>query len=44
MGLDQAGAIAGLVADLIEAPESSAVESRVREAVEALGREFPVYT
>jgi glycine hydroxymethyltransferase len=44
MGLDEAAAIAGLVADLIDAPESPAVETRVRDAVEALGREFPVYT
>lgn len=44
MGLDEAALIAGLVADLIDEPESDAVENRVKEAVEALGREFPVYT
>jgi glycine hydroxymethyltransferase len=44
MGLDEAAAIAQLIADLIDEPASAAVESRVTEAVKALTREFPVYT
>jgi glycine/serine hydroxymethyltransferase len=44
MGLDEAAAIAQLIADLIDEPASAAVESRVTEAVKALAREFPVYT
>jgi glycine hydroxymethyltransferase len=44
MRQNEAAAIAGLVADLIDEPASAAIETRVKEAVEALGREFPVYT
>jgi glycine hydroxymethyltransferase len=44
MRQDEAAAIARLVADLIDEPASAAAVTRVREAVEALGREFPVYT
>jgi len=44
MRQDEAAAVATLVADLIDEPASAAVATRVREAVEALGREFPVYT
>jgi glycine hydroxymethyltransferase len=44
MDLDEAGRIAHLVADVIAEPRKAAVLERVRQAVEALCREFPVYT
>jgi glycine hydroxymethyltransferase len=44
MGTEQAAAIAGLVADVIAAPDSAAVAGRVRQAAEALARQYPVYT
>jgi glycine hydroxymethyltransferase len=44
MGLDEAVRAAGLVADVLDAPGSEAVARRVRQDVEALCREYPVYT
>ena len=44
MGLDEAAMIAGWVADVVDQPDSSAVIDRVRQAVEALATDFPVYT
>jgi len=44
MGLEQAARSAHLVADVIAAPRQAAVLERVRQGVEALCREFPVYT
>jgi len=44
MGLDEAAKIAHLVADVLDRPDSATVAACVREAVEALCREFPVYT
>jgi glycine hydroxymethyltransferase len=44
MGLDEAARIAHWVADVIEQPRSAAIIERVRSGVEALCREFPVYT
>jgi glycine hydroxymethyltransferase len=44
MGLEEAARIAHLVADVLEQPGSGAVVARVRQAVETLCAEFPVYT
>ena len=44
MGLDEAARSAHLVADVIAAPRQAAALERVRHGVEALCREFPVYT
>jgi glycine hydroxymethyltransferase len=44
MGLEDVARVANLVADLLDRPNSADVAERVRRAVEALGREFPVYT
>jgi glycine hydroxymethyltransferase len=44
MGLAEVARVAHWVADLIEQPDSETVSRRVRQDVEALGREFPIYT
>jgi glycine hydroxymethyltransferase len=44
MGLEQAAIAAQLVADVLDEPASNAVAGRVRDGVEALCREHPVYT
>ncbi len=44
MGLEEAGMIAGWVADVLDQPGSRAVVGRVRQAAEALAGDFPVYT
>jgi glycine hydroxymethyltransferase len=44
MGLEQAEQAAHWVADVLDEPGSEAVIGRVRAAVEALCREYPVYT
>jgi glycine hydroxymethyltransferase len=44
MGLEQAEIAAQLVVDVLDEPASDAVAGRVRDAVEALCREYPVYT
>jgi glycine hydroxymethyltransferase len=42
-GLDEARAVGGLIADVLDAVGDAAVTRRVREAVLALCRRFPVY-
>lgn len=44
MGLEQAEQAAHFVADVLDDPGSEAVLGRVRDAVEALCQEYPVYT
>jgi glycine hydroxymethyltransferase len=42
-GLAEATALAGWIADVLDAPTDEAVIARVREAVTAQCRQFPVY-
>jgi len=44
IGPDEAARIAGLVADVLDAPAAPAVLERTRAAAEAICRQFPVYT
>jgi glycine hydroxymethyltransferase len=44
MRSDEAAAIAELVADVLDEPAAATVAGRVAEAVEALCRQYPVYT
>jgi glycine hydroxymethyltransferase len=44
MGLAEAARVAHWVADVLDQPDADTALRRVRQDVEALGREFPIYT